>query len=71
MLICQYRFWFFGLFPRGSQKKPTETPKPEKSRDEAAKLLNECFERQFAEADALLTRVREEAMAKGGKKAEK
>ena len=38
--------------------------------DEAAKMLNECFKRQFAEADALLTRVHGEALAKGGKKAE-
>ena len=28
----------------------------------AVKLLNECFERQFAEADALLTRIHEEAV---------
>ncbi len=37
-------------------------------RDEAAKLLNDCFRRQFAEADALLTRVHKAALAKGGKK---
>jgi len=28
----------------------------------AAKLLNDCFDRHFAEADALLTRVHKEAM---------
>ena len=33
-------------------------------RDEASRLLNECFARQFAEADALLTRVHSEAMNK-------
>jgi hypothetical protein len=31
-------------------------------RNEAVKLLNDCFERQFAEADALLARVHNEAM---------
>ena len=31
--------------------------------EEAAKLLNDCFARQFAEADALLTRVSEAAKA--------
>ena len=30
-------------------------------KDEAAKLLNDCFERQFAEADKLLTRIHNEA----------
>jgi len=30
-------------------------------KDEASKLLNECFERQFAEADELLTRIHNEA----------
>ena len=33
-------------------------------KDEAAKLLNDCFTRQFAEADELLTRVHAAAMAK-------
>ena len=32
-------------------------------KDEAVKLLNACFERQFAQADALLTRVHDEAVA--------
>ena len=30
--------------------------------EDAVRLLNECFDRQFAEADALLTRVRNEAV---------
>ena len=39
--------------------------------DEAAKLLNDTFERQFAEADALLTKVHGEAGAAGAAKFEK
>ena len=31
-------------------------------KNDAEKLLNQCFERQFAEADKLLTRIHEEAM---------
>lgn len=40
-------------------------------KDEAAKLLNDCFGRQFSEADALLTRVHREAMNKNTANADK
>jgi len=35
---------------------------------EAAKLLNDCFARQFAEADALLTKTRDEVVAAAGER---
>ena len=37
---------------------------------EAVKLLNDCFDRQFAEADRLLTRVHKEAMNKNNQTAD-
>ena len=39
-------------------------------KDEAAELLNACFERQFAQADKLLTRVHDEAAAMNKRSAE-
>ena len=37
-------------------------------KDEAVKLLDDCFARQFAEADLLLTRVHDEVVARAEKK---
>ena len=39
-------------------------------KDEAVNLLNNCFERQFAEADRLLTRIHDEAVAMNKQSAE-
>ena len=40
------------------------------NKDEAVKLLNDCFERQFAEADKLLTRIHDEAMTMNNRTAD-
>ena len=39
-------------------------------KNEAAKLLNDCFDRQFAEADKLLTRIHNEAMTNNNQTAD-